>query len=121
MCIRDSLNQSLKTQIKNIQLNQRELAHLKKDAQTIRKFAQETHEIIELLNTVSKTVPDSAWLNRYSATNNTITLHGFAKDASEILAELAKIKTLSTSTLQSPIIKDLSKNLERFHIRAKIL
>jgi len=66
-------------------------------------------------------VPDSAWLSRYSATNNTITLHGFAKDASEVLTELAKIKTLSTATLQSPIIKDLSKNLERFHIRAKIL
>ena len=115
------LNQSLKTQIKNIQLNQRELAHLKKEAQTIRKFAQETHKIIELLDTVSKAVPDSAWLSRYSATNNTITLHGFAKDASEVLTELAKIKTLSTTTLQSPIIKDLSKNLERFHIRVKIL
>ena len=43
------------------------------------------------------------------------------KRASFILTELAKIKTLSAPTLQSPIIKDLSNNLERFHIRANIL
>jgi general secretion pathway protein L len=115
------INQSLKNQIKTIQLNQRELAHLKKDAQTIRKFSQERHEIIDLLESISKSVPDSAWLSRYSSSNNTITLQGFAKDTSEVLTELAKIKTLSVPTLQSPIIKDLSKNLERFHIRANIL
>lgn len=114
-------SQSLTNQIKTIQLNQRELAHFKKDAQTIKKFAQERRKVIELLESVSHAVPDSAWLSRYSASNNTITLHGFAKDASEVLAELAKITTLSRPTLQSPIIKDPSKNLERFHIRAKIL
>ena len=115
------LNQSLKNQITSIQLTQRELTHLKKDAQIIRKFAQERHEAIDLLESVSKAVPDSAWLSRYSTSNNTITLHGFAENASEVLTELAKIKTLSAPTLQSPIIKDGSKNLERFHIRAKIL
>jgi len=115
------INQSLKNQIKTIQLNQRELAHLKKDAQTIREFSHERHEIIDLLESISKSVPDSAWLSRYSTSNNTITLQGFAKDTLEVLTELAKIKTLSAPTLQSPIIKDLSKNLERFHIRANIL
>ena len=115
------INQNLKNQIKTIQLNQRALAHLKKDAQTIRKFAQERHEIIELLQSISTSVPDSAWLSRYSTSNNTVTLHGFAEDTSEVLTELAKIKTLSAPTLQSPIIKDLSNNLERFHIRANIL
>ena len=115
------LNQNLKNQITSIQLNQRELTHLKKDAQIIRKFAQKRDEVIDLLESVSKAVPDSAWLSRYSTSNNTITLHGFAENASDVLTELAKIKTLSTPTLQSPIIKDVSKNLERFHIRAKIL
>ena len=114
-------NQKLKTQITSIQLNQRELTHLKKDGQIISKFAQERHEAIDLLESVSEAVPDSAWLSRYSTSNNTITLHGFAENTSEVLTELAKIKTLSAPTLQSPIIKDVSKNLERFHIRAKIL
>jgi len=115
------LSQNLKNQITSIQLNQRELTHLKKDAQIIRKFAHERHEAVDLLESVSKAVPDSAWLSHYSTSNNTITLHGFAENASKVLTELAKIKTLSTPTLQSPIIKDVSRNLERFHIRAKIL
>ena len=115
------LNQNLKNQIISIQINQRELTHLKKEAQIIRKFAQERREAVDLLESVSKAVPDSAWLSHYSTSNSAITLHGFAENASEVLTELAKIKTLSTPTLQSPIIKDISKNLERFHIRAKIL
>ena len=114
------LSQNLKNQITSIQLNQRELTHLKKDAQIIRKFAQERHEAVDLLESVSNAVPDSAWLSHYSTSNNTIILRGFAENASEVLTELAKIKALSTPTLQSPIIKDLSKNLERFHILSLI-
>jgi general secretion pathway protein L len=117
----ETISRNLRSQVTEIQLKRNKLTRLKNQSQVIRNFAQDRTAIIDLLNLVSDAVPPTAWLTRYSTSNETLTIHGFALNASQVLSELAKIKTLSSPTFQSPIIKNAADNLERFHITAKLL
>ena len=117
----ETISRNLNSKVTAIQLKRNKLIRLENQSQVIRNFAQNRTAIIDLLDLVSEAVPPTAWLTRYSTSNGTLTIHGFALNASQVLSELAKIKTLSSATFRSPIIKNAVDNLERFHITAKLL
>ena len=103
-----------------IQNKRAELDTLKNEAETIKGFAQNQNAVIELLNLISDAVPDTAWLTRFSTKGTIVTIHGFAVDSSKVLTGLGRVSKITAPTFTSPIVKDISRNIEQFQITAKL-
>ena len=116
----NSINSKFKTKVAIIQNKRAELDTLKNESETIKGFAQNQDAVIELLNLISDAVPDTAWLTRFSTKDNIVTIHGFAVDSSKVLTGLGRVSKITAPTFTSPIVKDISRNIEQFQITAKL-
>jgi general secretion pathway protein L len=114
------INSKLKNKVSIIQNERAELDILKNESETIKDFSQNQYTVIELLNLISDAVPDTAWLTRFSAKDNIVTIHGFAADSSKVLTGLGRVSKITAPTFTSPIVKDISRNIEQFQITAKL-
>ena len=116
----ETINSKFKTKVAIIQNKRAELDTLKNESETIKGFAQNQDAVIELLNLISDAVPDTAWLTRFSTKDNIVTIHGFAVDSSKVLTGLGRVSKITAPTFTSPIVKDISRNIEQFQITAKL-
>jgi general secretion pathway protein L len=114
------INSKLKNKVSIIQNERAELDILKNESETIKDFSQNQYTVIELLNLISDAVPDTAWLTRFSTKDNIVTIHGFAADSSKVLTGLGRVSKITAPTFTSPIVKDISRNIEQFQITAKL-
>lgn len=114
------ISSEMSPKIETILSKQRLLDQLQQEFEFISSFAKESQNTILLLDHITSTLPDTAWLTQYSVKNNELILHGFATNASDVLAALAALEIIKKPLFKSPIMREPEKDIERFHITAKL-
>ena len=74
----------------------------------------------ELLNEVTRILPDNTWVLKFGMRNNTLTLSGYSAKPSALIGLLEKSEMLSGVRFSSPVTMDQKVGLERFNLVASI-
>lgn len=74
--------------------------------------------MIDVIDEVTRRVPDGAWLTELRADGTALFLSGFASSASSLLGEIEASDMLSDTKFLSPVTREGKDNVERFEISA---
>ncbi len=86
-------------------------------------FAQKVRQpaSVELLEELSRRLPDDTWLFRVEIRNGKVHLQGTSTRASALIAELEDSRFLEDVRFASPVTQDGASGRERFHLSARIV
>jgi len=86
-------------------------------------FAQKTGQpaSVELLEELSRRLPDDTWLFRVDVRDGKVTLQGTSTRASALIAELEDSRFLEDVRFASPVTQDGASGRERFHLSAGVV
>ena len=76
---------------------------------------------VVLLESLSKHIPDTTWLNRLEIKEQEVHVAGFSASASALIARLERAEGLAEVRFVSPVSQDPRTGKERFHLGAKIV
>jgi len=71
---------------------------------------------IEILDVLSRTLPDDSWVFALDLTPKEVRIEGFAADVPEVIGLLQKAPIFETPQLRSPVIRSQSSNRDRFDL-----
>lgn len=80
-----------------------------------------TPYVSALLEAVSRTVPDRAWLTDLSLDQGTLRLGGFADDAATLIPLLTALPQLDAVAFAAPSIRDPERSQDRFAVTATLV
>ncbi len=103
--------QKLKTQKQNIieQINFLAIKH------------QSKLPSIELLNEVTKIIPDHTWLTRLIVKNNQLQLQGESSNASSLIQLIESSSLFTQAQFRSPVTQNTANGKDKFHLSAKLV
>lgn len=86
-------------------------------------FAQKVERpaAVELLEELSRRLPDDTWLFRVEMRDGKVFVQGTSTTASALIAELEDSRFLEDVRFASPVTQDGASGRERFHLSAKII
>ena len=86
-------------------------------------FAQKAGQpaSVELLEELSRRLPDDTWLFRVEVRDDKVYLQGTSTSASALIAELEDSRFLEDVRFASPVTQDGASGRERFHLSAGVL
>lgn len=76
--------------------------------------------VIELLNELSRIIPDDTWLIRFSLMNGEIQLQGESTTASSMIQLIESSDILTEVKFRSPVINNEATQKDKFNISAKL-
>lgn len=76
--------------------------------------------VIELLNELTRIIPDDTWLIRFSLMNGEIQLQGESTTASSMIQLIESSDILTDVKFRSPVINNEATQKDRFNISAKL-
>ena len=76
---------------------------------------------VELLDEMTRIIPDNTWVDRIDIDNGEIQLHGQSGSAAELIALIEVSQTFGNAQFRSPLTQVLRTEQERFHIAAEVL
>ena len=76
--------------------------------------------VINLLNELTRIIPDDTWLSELSFTQHNIKIQGESDDASSIIEVIESSEKLHDSSFISPIVSNNIDNKDKFKLSAKI-
>jgi general secretion pathway protein L len=80
-----------------------------------------TPYISALIEAVSHTVPDNAWLTELSLDQGTLRLGGFADDTASLIPLLSAMPQLDAVAFAAPSVRDSQRNQDRFVVTATLV
>ncbi len=104
--------------VQRIQKQTAKLDRLSTESSRVIDFFKKSRNPAKLLETITRAVPDDAWIFSLIISPTGIKLEGYARDASSLLLQLAKLTQFQNPVFQSPIIKNYETGLERFSLSA---
>lgn len=117
----ESLDQSIiNAQAAAKNLRERRSMLEKQDAAvaTLNDEKSKTPHLVLLLDELSKSVPDNAWLNQIQFQGGKVTISGFGASASTVIDALNNSNWLGDAATAGPIVMDPVHKAERFVINA---
>ncbi len=87
----------------------------------LRQHKTQTPPVIDVLERLSRLLPDSTWLKQLEIKNGSVHLQGFSADASSLIGILEKDSSFSGARFSSPVTQDEDSGRERFRISATIV
>lgn len=116
--VQDRLKE-IRTSSKGLIETKRETEVLQKKLKFLREFQAGSNKHIRLLSSMSRILPDSAWLTSLSVGNgDTVEIGGFALRTADIIRPLEKSDAFSDVVFSSPVTVRASR--ERFSIKMKV-
>jgi general secretion pathway protein L len=96
------------------------LGFLTKSAQFL--LAEKTRHplVVEVLDELTRLVPDQAHLIQLELRDQTVELHGFASTASDLIGLLDESPLFKAPQFRSPVTQDRRSGAERFHISVEL-
>ena len=76
--------------------------------------------VIELLNELTRIIPDDTWLIRFSLTNGELQLQGESTVASSMIQLIESSDILNDVKFRSPVITNAATKKDKFNISAKL-
>ena len=83
----------------------------------IKKHSAESHRRLELVETLSKLLPDDVYLTRFSIQKNDVNLEGAATKPEAMIATLESSPSLSKVAFLAPVFRNPGEEKSRFSIR----
>ena len=76
--------------------------------------------VVEVLDELTRVVPDQAYLVQLQLRDQTVELHGFASTASDLIGVLEQSPLFNAPQFRAPVTQDRRSGAERFHISAEL-
>jgi general secretion pathway protein L len=76
--------------------------------------------IVQVLDELTRLLPDQAYLTQFELRDQTIELHGFAVTASDLIAVLERSPLFEAPQFRSPVTQDRRSGAERFHVSVEL-
>lgn len=83
------------------------------------RFLPDKHRLppaIEILDTLSRTLPDDSWVFDLEATPDEVRIEGFADDVPGLLQALARVPIFGAPELRAPVSRNAVNNRDRFEL-----
>ncbi len=75
---------------------------------------------IEILNEVTRRLPDSSWLVQFNLREQQLRVAGYADNPANLIRLLEQSPTLSNVRFTSPVTKDPREQKDRFNLSAEV-
>lgn len=125
-------------QVLHIDELQRQVAIVKRDAVSVQSMQQEMEsmaaeaafvddrkhqypEVLDILDTLTRLLPDDTWLERFEMKGERIRIQGMSADASQLIELLENSPLMQKVSFDSPIVKDQRIDRFRFQIVAELV
>ena len=76
--------------------------------------------VVQLINEVSRILPDHTWISRFDIAGNELQLQGQSSSAAALIAIVESSSLLHNARFRSPVIQIPGSGEERFHLSADI-
>ena len=76
--------------------------------------------VVQVLNELTRLVPDHAYLIQLEFRDQTVELHGFASTASDLIGVLDQSPLFKAPQFRAPVTQDRRSGAERFHISVEL-
>jgi general secretion pathway protein L len=96
------------------------LGALAKSAQFLVEDKTRHAMVVQVLEELTRLVPDQAHLIQFDLRDHTVELHGFASTASELIGLLEQSPLFKAPQFRSPVTQDPRSGTERFHISVEL-
>jgi general secretion pathway protein L len=97
---------------------QKDIEETLQDAQFLVK--RQTASVSELLDALTRLLPDDTWLSELQITVSDVQLSGYAVSATALLSRLDETVGFSNAAFRASVTQDSKQNREQFDIAAKI-
>ena len=88
-------------------------------ADAIQKRKRETIGLTQILEQLTRVLPDSAWLADFRINGNKVQINGYARAAADLIQTLEQSSYFTDAAFGAPVTSDPQKGLERFNITFK--
>ncbi len=75
---------------------------------------------VEILEEITKRLPDTAWLTEFRLSGENLDIAGYATPAAELAPALEKSPLVASAALTAPIVFEEAQNKERFSLRVRL-
>ena len=72
--------------------------------------------VVQVLDELTRLVPDQAYIVQFELHDQTVELHGFAATASDLIGVLEQSPLFKAPQFRSPLTQDRRSGAERFHV-----
>lgn len=108
-------NTILETSITNLRTNNIGGLQARYDAyQRISERRRDTSSVVTNLDTLTKLIPDTAWVSEWDSDTDQIRIVGFASEAAPLVEIIETHPDFQNVRLASPISLDTTRNIEKF-------
>lgn len=111
-------SEALRPQVAELQAARANLEERHDLALRLQSLLGAAPDAVGLLEAVTEVVPDDAWLTALVMRGSTLTLEGFARDASGLLEEIAAMGGVASAQFEAPVTRDAGR--DRFRIVARL-
>lgn len=120
--------ETLKSHVDNSRNQAKKLLPLtreKEKIQTRNQFLTEKRQsqipVIEILDELTRILPDDTWLNRMIIRDNEVQLHGESDAATSIIQILENSALFTNAQFRSPVTQNNATNKDKFHLSTTII
>ncbi|HEX3500515.1 MAG TPA: PilN domain-containing protein [Stellaceae bacterium] len=99
---------------------QKDIEETLQDAQFLVQRKRQTASVSELLDALTRLLPDDTWLSELQITVSDVQLSGYAVSATALLSRLDETVGFSNAAFRASVTQDSKQNREQFDIAAKI-
>jgi general secretion pathway protein L len=111
---------ALQSEVAAINRLTREVEALDAREQSLRSFSQGRLSMTELLEEISRVLPDHTWLARYQYEGARLTLEGRSASATSLVAILNTSSRVSDVRFGAPVTRDPGSGADRFRLNAAV-
>lgn len=76
--------------------------------------------LLALLANVTRVLPDGTWLTEFHMNGQTVRIHGYSPNASDLIALIDKSPFFENAQFEAPVIQNQATNTERFDLSFKM-
>jgi len=112
--------ESIKSDATSVISMKQQLEKASQESAYIDEKKREYPEVLDILNALTRLLPDDTWLEQFELKGNRIRVLGLSADASSLIQRLENSPLLQKVAFDSPIVKDPRVGRFRFQIVADI-
>lgn len=110
-----------KQQAMNTDVLRREQERLAAEYNFMLHKKQSTPSLVELLDELSRLLPDDTWVQQFSIKGNELQIQGETGSSSRLIALFESTRLLRDANFRSPLTKGDLPNSERYHLAVQII
>ncbi len=110
----------VKREAVSVQSMQQDMERVASEAAYVDEKKRQYPEVLDVLNALSRLLPDDTWLERFEMKGGRIRIQGMSADASSLIELLENSPLLQGVTFDSPIVKEPRIDRFRFQVVAEL-